>query len=109
MTVEATSRLDLAALAQAVPSLLHVREGLRFTRGELVIDQLALAGGDQPSVAVRTRVSDLTALDDGREIRAEPFAVAIEAGLTEAEGSRCVRPSSRPDSAMSPRADHHMR
>jgi hypothetical protein len=86
MTVEATSRLDLAALAQAVPSLLHVREGLRFTRGELVIDQLALAGGDQPSVAVRTRVSDLTALDDGREIRAEPFAVAIEAGLTEAEG-----------------------
>jgi len=53
-TVDASSNVNLAALAQAVPGLLNMRPGVRITGGQLGIENLIARGGPQPALKDRS-------------------------------------------------------
>ncbi|MCB9850869.1 MAG: hypothetical protein H6817_09220 [Phycisphaerales bacterium] len=79
VTLNSSARIDLAALAQAVPSVLRVQPGVNITQGDFTIEKLAVRGGDSPNVSLAANVTGLAATNGDTVIRAEPISAAIDA------------------------------
>lgn len=70
VTTKIHGQLDLAALAQQLPHVLHVRDGLSVEKGAARLD-IEIADADQGpgrKLVAEARVSDLEARDNGRLI-----------------------------------------
>ncbi len=91
LTVDASSNVNLAVLAQAVPALLHIRPGVQITGGHLGIEDLSIRGGAQPALKGSIRLAELTAVDKGRTTRWEPIVAAFDVSLEAKHGLKIHR------------------
>lgn len=86
LSLEATARIDLAALGRAVPGLLNIREGQRITGGSLEIPKLSVRGGATPTAGGSIELKNLAAEGAGGAVRIEPVTLAFDAGLKPGQG-----------------------
>jgi hypothetical protein len=84
--VNAEANLDLRALAEAIPSLLHLREGVEITSGQMRIPKMQVR--TQPALAAEgaIEVADLAATRNGRLIQWQPIALDLSAHVVPDEG-----------------------
>ena len=84
------AQLDLAALAKQVPHALRLREGLTLSRGEATL-AIELRDGNPAEgrrLAVDAKLSDLVALDKGREIAVRDPATLVARVVRKEKGVR---------------------
>ncbi|MDM8006546.1 MAG: hypothetical protein QUV05_10420 [Phycisphaerae bacterium] len=91
LTVDASANVNLATLAQAVPGLLHIRPGAQITGGQLEIENLSIRGGAQPTLKGSLRLTELTAVDNGRTTRWEPIVAEWDVLLEANRGLKIHR------------------
>ncbi|HUW84816.1 MAG TPA: hypothetical protein VMZ31_18695 [Phycisphaerae bacterium] len=84
--LEAKAHLDLAALENALPGLLHIRPDQRITAGTLEVSKLAAQGGTQPTASGSIELKDVTAQSGGRAVRLQPIAFGFDAKLEAGTG-----------------------
>jgi hypothetical protein len=74
----AQGRLDLVALADAVPALLRIRPGTKLTGGVFEIKQASATGGEAPAAAAEVAITGLAAVADGRNVQVDPITVQLD-------------------------------
>jgi len=85
-TLEGKAQLDLAALENALPGLLHIRPDQRITAGTLEVSKLAAQGGAQPAASGSVELKDVTAESGGRAVRLQPIGFGFDAKLEAGTG-----------------------
>lgn len=82
-TAVTNGSLDIPRLTQAVPALLNVRQGVEVAEGALIINDLAIRGGDAPALSGMVQFTRLRARQDGRDIEVEPVVAALDVTVPE--------------------------
>lgn len=86
LSLDATAKIDLAALGRAVPGLLNIREGQRITAGSLEVSKLSVRGGATPAAGGSIELKGLAAEGTGGSVQIEPVTLAFDAGLKPGQG-----------------------
>lgn len=86
LELDAQGEIDLSALAEAVPSALHIRENCSIKSGDLTIHELAIRGGSTPSIKMAVRVDELSGVTGGRQVQCQPMIMEIDAGIDGSQG-----------------------
>jgi hypothetical protein len=92
-SLEGKARLNLAALENALPGLLHVRPDQRITAGTLEVSKLAAQGGAQPAASGSIELKDVTAESGGRAVRLQPIGFGFDAKLEAGTGLKVQQAS----------------
>lgn len=71
-------KLDLAALARAVPALLRLRPGVEIATGQVGFEEVKISGGKDPVAQGKVQLTGLTARRGERAIRWDPVAVDFD-------------------------------
>ena len=79
-------RVDLAALAEAVPALLRLRRDVELTGGVLRMDDVRITGGPSPSARGRIGITALRARRAGRTIALQPIQADFDLLLKPGKG-----------------------
>lgn len=90
-TLDAKGRVDLPALSKAVPDLLKIRPGSEVTGGRLALSNVAVKGGDLPSMKAQFELADLAATVNGRTVQWEPITVDVDVVSDPRDGVRVQR------------------
>jgi len=77
---------DLARVCSALPGLLKVRPDTQVTGGKLYLRDIHAFGGRQPGIKGQIRLADLTAVNEGRQLRFDPVALNVDAVLADPDG-----------------------
>ncbi|OPX24705.1 MAG: hypothetical protein B1H04_01610 [Planctomycetales bacterium 4484_123] len=85
-SLSASGRVDLAALAEAAPTLLRLRRDVQLTGGALRIDNVSITGGARPSARGGIGVTGLTARRAGRTITLQPARADFDLLLKPGKG-----------------------
>ncbi|MFH1748357.1 MAG: hypothetical protein ABIG44_15095 [Planctomycetota bacterium] len=91
LSVEAQASVDLVALEEALPGLLHVRPEQQITGGRLEVVGLTLQGGHQPSASGTIELKELTARSGQRVARLEPVSLGFDVHLVAGQGLEISR------------------
>jgi len=91
MTLDANGQVDLAALANAVPSLLQVRKDVAVTAGTAKLTRLTVSGGKAPAMTLAASLDGVTAIQtqpDGRQqpIELQPVSVVFDSTIVDKTG-----------------------
>lgn len=91
MELDANAQVDLAALANAVPLLLRLRQGVTVAAGTVTLANLTVRGGSVPSVKVAAGLDGVRAVQtqrDGQQrlITLEPISVDIDSAIVGGSG-----------------------
>jgi len=87
-SVQLDGRLLPARIAQAAPSLVKVLPTVEVTGGELLLEDVALSGGSQPSAKGKIELRGLQAVRAGRELTPGPITAEFDARLDDQAGLR---------------------
>ena len=85
-SAKAQANVDLAALEQALPGLLHIRPGQQITGGKLEIASFSASGGSQPRASGAVALKDVTVASGERTARLEPVSLDFDAHLESGKG-----------------------
>ncbi len=85
-SLAARAQIDLAALENALPGLLHIRADQRITAGTLEVSKLAAQGGPQPVVSGSIELKEMAAQSGDRTVRLQPIAFAFDTRLETGKG-----------------------
>ena len=88
LSVEADGKLDLPALAAAVPALLKVRPDLQVTSGRVEIEKVMLRSGPDTMASGRVRIVDVAASQKDRAVALEPVSLDFDMYLEPDTGLR---------------------
>jgi hypothetical protein len=87
-TVTVNGEINLAAVEQAVPGLLPLREGQSLTSGNLSVSSLSVTGGETPAVRGTARLANVRAAHAGETTSLQPVSLDIDARLEPTVGLR---------------------
>lgn len=85
-TLDATSRIDLAQVDQALPGVLEFQPGQSVRRGVINIERVAVRGGKSPTVEAVAQLTDASVTRDGAETPIAPMHVDLNAKVDESNG-----------------------
>ncbi len=83
--LNAAANLDLAAVDQAVPGLLKVREGQQITRGKLDISKLNVRGGKEPAAVGMIDLKEV-ATSGAQAVQLSPISLSFDSELQPGQG-----------------------
>ncbi len=90
-SLEASGRVDLPRLGQALPSLLRLLPDVRIAAGTLQAKQIAIQGGSRPTARAEVLLTDLRATTNGKPIACGPLSVTADAQMDEKSGLQVRR------------------
>ncbi len=91
--LEGNARLDLAALENALPGLLHIRPDQRITAGTLEVSKLTARGGARPAASGSIELKDVAAQSGDRAVSLQPIAFGFDARLEAGTGLKVQQAS----------------
>lgn len=81
--LDATARLDLAALDRALPGVLNLPVDRKLSGGSMTVSKLVLRGGAAPALLVAADLSDVRATGGGA---LAPITLATDVGFSDGRG-----------------------
>ena len=90
-TFTANGRLDVPALARAIPALLRIPEGTEIVGGRVEINNVVVRGGSRPSASGKVQLVALASVRQGRRVRYDPIVAEFDTAIVEGTGLRVRR------------------
>jgi len=97
--LDANGTVDIPRLAAAVPAMLRIRPDVTVESGRVVVEEVAVRGGDKQAASGGLALRDLLARRGSREIRWQPVEANFEAAMEPGKGLRIRQLAVRSDFA----------